>query len=134
MVITKLGIVAASQSPAAQAGAQILAEGSSAADAAIAANATLGVVEPMMNGMGGDLLTMAWNAKTGKLSGLNSSGPTCRGLWHLSPLDCSWFPGGCRLKSATGAREGAVPTAISGGFGLFNWRPDDWRSDSPKLC
>ena len=58
MVITKLGIVAASQSLAAQAGAQILAEGGSAADAAIAANATLGVVEPMMNGMGGDLFAM----------------------------------------------------------------------------
>src|SRR6185437_10389693 len=50
MVISNLGIVAASQTLAAQAGAQILAEGGSAADAAIAANATLGVVEPMMNG------------------------------------------------------------------------------------
>lgn len=74
MVITKLGIVAASQSLASQAGAQILARGGSAADAAIAANAVLGVVEPMMDGMGGDLFAIEWDAKTGKLAGLNSSG------------------------------------------------------------
>jgi gamma-glutamyltranspeptidase/glutathione hydrolase len=74
MVITRLGIVAASQALASQAGAQILAKGGSAADAAIAANAVLGVVEPMIDGMGGDLFAIEWDAKTGKLSGLNASG------------------------------------------------------------
>ena len=74
MVITRLGIVAASQALASQAGAQILARGGSAADAAIAANAVLGVVEPMMDGIGGDLFAIEWDAKSGKLSGLNSSG------------------------------------------------------------
>jgi len=74
MVITTRGIVATSQTLASQAGAQILARGGSAADAAIAANATLGVVECMMNGIGGDLFAIEWDAKTGKLSGLNSSG------------------------------------------------------------
>ena len=74
VVITKLGIVAASQPLASQAGAQILARGGSAADAAIAANAVLGVVEPMMDGMGGDLFAIEWDAQTGKLTGLNSSG------------------------------------------------------------
>ena len=74
VVITKLGIVAASQPLASQAGAQILARGGSAADAAIAANAVLGVVEPMMDGMGGDLFAIEWDAQTGKLAGLNSSG------------------------------------------------------------
>ncbi len=74
MVITRLGIVATSQTLASQAGAQILARGGSAADAAIAANAVMGVVEPMSNGMGGDLFAIHWDAKTGKLSGLNSSG------------------------------------------------------------
>ena len=74
MVITRQGIVAASAILAAQAGAQILARGGSAADAAIAANAVLGVVEPMMDGMGGDLFAIEWDAKTGKVSGLNASG------------------------------------------------------------
>ena len=74
MVITRLGVVATSQALASQAGAQILARGGSAADAAIAANAVLGVVEPMMDGIGGDLFAIEWDAKSGKLSGLNSSG------------------------------------------------------------
>src|SRR5215472_17213201 len=74
MVITRRGIVATSQTLASQAGAQILARGGSAADAAIAANATLGVVECMMDGIGGDLFAIEWDSKTGKLTGLNSSG------------------------------------------------------------
>jgi gamma-glutamyltranspeptidase / glutathione hydrolase len=80
MVITDRGIVATSQYMASQAGAQILARGGSAMDAAIAANAVLGVTEPMMNGMGGDLFLIYWDAKTGKLYGLNSSGWAPRGL------------------------------------------------------
>jgi gamma-glutamyltranspeptidase/glutathione hydrolase len=74
MTVTREGIVATSQTLASQAGAQILARGGSAADAAIAANATLGVVECMMNGMGGDLFAIEWDAKSGRLTGLNSSG------------------------------------------------------------
>ena len=61
MVVSKLGIVATSQALASQAGAQILAQGGSAADAAIAANAVLGVVEPMMDGIGGDLFAIEWD-------------------------------------------------------------------------
>src|SRR5579872_322502 len=79
-VITQQGIVATSQALASQAGAQILAQGGSAVDAAIAANAVLGVVEPMMDGIGGDLFVLYWDAKTGELSGLNASGPAPRGL------------------------------------------------------
>lgn len=74
MVISKQGIVATSQTLASQAGAQILARGGSAMDAAIAANAVLGVVEPMSDGMGGDLFAIYWEAKTGKLTGINASG------------------------------------------------------------
>src|ERR1700687_4459079 len=80
MVINDGAIVAPSHTLASQAGAQILAHGGSAMDAAIAANAVLGVTEPMMNGMGGDLFLLYWDAKTGKLYGLNSSGWAPRGL------------------------------------------------------
>src|SRR5262250_668624 len=74
MVISDRGIVATSHYLASQAGAQALARGGSAIDAAITANAVLGVTEPMMNGIGGDLFLIYWDAKAGKLYGLNSSG------------------------------------------------------------
>jgi gamma-glutamyltranspeptidase/glutathione hydrolase len=74
MVISRRGIAATSQALASQAGAQVLARGGSAADAAIAANAVLMVVEPMKCGLGGDLFALHWNAKTGALAGVNASG------------------------------------------------------------
>jgi len=80
MVITDQGIVATSQYLASQAGAQILSRGGSAIDAAIAANAALGVTEPMMNGIGGDLFLLYWDAKNRKLYGLNASGWAPQGL------------------------------------------------------
>src|ERR1700694_4487672 len=80
MVINDRGIVATSHTLASQAGAQILARGGSAMDAAMAANAVLGVTDPMMNGIGGDLFLLYWDAKSGKLYGLNASGWAPRGL------------------------------------------------------
>src|SRR6476469_8340798 len=80
IVITDRCIVATSHYLSSQAGAQILAHGGSAMDAAIAANAVLGVTEPMMNGIGGDLFLIYWDAKAGKLYGLNASGWAPRGL------------------------------------------------------
>src|SRR6516225_7213011 len=80
MVISDRGIVATSQTLASQAGAQILARGGSAIDAAIAANATLGVVEPERGGIGGDLFVIYYEAKTGKLTGINASGWAPKGL------------------------------------------------------
>jgi gamma-glutamyltranspeptidase/glutathione hydrolase len=80
MVVTKYGIVAAPQFLASKAGAQILEEGGNAVDAAIAANAVMGVTEPYVNGMGGDLFAIVYQAKTGKLYGLNSSGWTPKAL------------------------------------------------------
>ncbi|MGC1108007.1 MAG: gamma-glutamyltransferase [Candidatus Acidiferrales bacterium] len=74
MVTTRYGIVSAESPLAAQAGAQILARGGNAIDAAITANAVMGVTEPMMNGMGGDLFVIVYDAKSGKLYGLNASG------------------------------------------------------------
>jgi gamma-glutamyltranspeptidase len=80
MVVTDRGIVASSQVLASQAGSRILEQGGSAIDAAIAANAVLGVTEPMMNGIGGDLFLLYWDAKSGKLYGLNASGWAPQGL------------------------------------------------------
>src|SRR4051812_31433859 len=80
MVISQGGIVATSQTLASQAGAQVLARGGSAMDAAIAANAVLGVVEPESCGMGGDLFAIYWDAKTGKLTAINSSGWAPKGM------------------------------------------------------
>ncbi len=80
VVVTKMGIVATSQTLASAVGAAILNDGGSAVDAAIAANAALGVAEPMMNGIGGDLFAIVYDAKTKKLYGLNSSGWAPRAL------------------------------------------------------
>ncbi|MEN6533195.1 MAG: gamma-glutamyltransferase [Bryobacteraceae bacterium] len=80
MVITRQGIVATSQTLASQAGAQVLARGGSAVDAAIAANAVLSVIEPMSCGIGGDLFVLYRDGKTGKLTGLNASGWAPKGL------------------------------------------------------
>src|SRR5579863_4396847 len=79
MTITDRGIVATSQTLASQAGAQVLARGGSAMDAAIAANAVLGVVEPESCGMGGDLFAIYWDARTGKLTAINASGWAAKG-------------------------------------------------------
>src|SRR3954470_22348143 len=74
MVISQYGIVATSQVQASQAGAEILSRGGSAVDAAIAANATLGVMEPDMNGIGGDLFAIYWAPKPGKLNARTTRG------------------------------------------------------------
>ena len=80
MVVSRNGIVAAESPLAAQAGAHILEHGGNAVDAAIAANAMMGVVEPMMNGIGGDLFAIVYDAKGNKLYGLNASGWAPKGL------------------------------------------------------
>ena len=74
VVMSKNGMVATSHPHAAQAGLDILKAGGTAADAAIAVNAMLGVVEPMSCGIGGDVFVIYWDAKTQKLYGLNGSG------------------------------------------------------------
>src|ERR1044072_1317010 len=80
MIVTKFGIVAASQFLASQAGAKMLESGGNAVDAAIAANAVLGLTQPYVNGMGGDLFAIVYEAKSGKVYGLNSSGWTPKAL------------------------------------------------------
>src|SRR6266851_2032786 len=109
MVISRQGIVATSQTLASQAGAQILARGGSAMDAAIAANAVLGVVEPMSDGMGGDLFAIYWNAKTGKLTGINASG------WAPKALSIEYLQQkGVRIMPQTGIQSVTVPGCVDG--------------------
>src|SRR6201995_2989728 len=80
MVVSKFGIVSTPQFLAYQAGAHVLEQGGNAIDAAIAANAVMGVVQPYVNGIGGDLFMVYYEAKTGKIYGLNSSGWTPKAL------------------------------------------------------
>jgi gamma-glutamyltranspeptidase/glutathione hydrolase len=123
MVIARQGIAATSQVLASQAGAQILSRGGSAADAAIAANAVLGVVEPMMNGIGGDLFVLYWEAKSGRLTGLNASGPAPR---TLSPAYLDSL--GMNAMPASGIHTVTVPGAVDGWakmhsrFGKVPWK------------
>ena len=100
------GMVATGQPLATQAGLEVLRQGGNAIDAAIAANAMLGLIEPMNCGMGGDLFAIVWDAKTKQLYGLNASGRspyatsveyfTSRGMKAIpgrGPL--SWSVPGC---------------------------------------
>src|SRR5450755_645298 len=109
MVITRRGIVATAQPLASQAGAQILARGGSAVDAAIAANTVLGLVEPMMDGIGGDLFVLYWDAKTGELTGLNASGPAAKAL---SPEFLAAH--GVKMMPTEGIHTVTVPGAVEG--------------------
>ncbi len=79
-VIARHGMAATSQPLATQIALDILKQGGSAVDAAIAANAALGLMEPTGCGLGGDLFAMVWDAKTQKLYGLNASGRSPRSL------------------------------------------------------
>jgi len=123
MTITTRGIVATAQTLASQAGAQILARGGSAVDAAIAANAVLSVVEPMMNGPGGDLFALVEDAKTRNLTGINASGWTPKAL----SIDYLKKQGMTRMPS-DGIHTVTVPGCVAGWeklhkrFGRLPWR------------
>jgi gamma-glutamyltranspeptidase / glutathione hydrolase len=123
IVISQQGIAATSQVLASQTGAQILARGGSAVDAAIASNAVLGVTEPMMTGLGGDLFVMYWDAKTGKLTGLNASGPAPHALSpaFLAQHDIKSMPqDGIHTVTVPGAVEGWY--RMHQRFGKLPWK------------
>ena len=73
-VLARQGMAATSQPLATAAAIRVLQKDGNAVDAAIAANAVLGVVEPMSCGLGGDLFAIVWDARSRKLYGLNASG------------------------------------------------------------
>jgi gamma-glutamyltranspeptidase/glutathione hydrolase len=123
MVISPYGIVASSQVLASQAGAEILAHGGSAVDAAIATNAVLGVMEPDMNGMGGDLFAIYWEVNSGKLYGLNASG------WAPKALTIDYLKAkGAAQMPKSGIDTVTVPGAVDGWnklherFGRMAWK------------
>jgi len=123
MVISPYGIVASSQVQASQAGAEILSRGGSAVDAAIATNAVLGVMEPDMNGIGGDLFAIYWDAKTGKLYGLNASGwaPKALTIDYLKSKSITQMPeNGIDTVTVPGAVEGW--NKLHERFGRMAWK------------
>ncbi len=109
MVISKHGIVAAESPLAAQAGVRMLERGGNAVDAAIAANAVMGVVAPMSNGIGGDLFAIVYDAKANKLYGLNASGWAPKGL-SIELLKKQ----GLREMPQRGVHSITVPGAVDG--------------------
>jgi len=123
MTISKHGIVATSQTLASQAGAEVLARGGSAVDAAIAANAVLSVVEPMMDGIGGDLFAMVWTASDKKLAGLNASGwaAKAQSIGAMKKLDIQTMPQrGIHTATVPGAAAGWA--AMHARYGKLPWK------------
>ena len=112
-VIAQHGIAATSQPLATQIALDILKQGGNAIDAAIAANAALGLMEPMSNGIGGDLFAIVWDARTKKLYGLNASGrsPQSLTLDHFKQQGLTQIPPLSPLAVS-------VPGAVDGWFEL----------------
>ena len=109
MVMSSRGIVAAEHPLASQAGAMILARGGHAIDAAIAANAVMGVVSPMMNGVGGDLFAIVHEKRTGQLHGVNASG------WAPAGLSLDFLRStGLTSMPQSGIHSVTIPGAVAG--------------------
>jgi len=114
-VIAQNGMVATSHPLASQIGIDILKEGGNAIDAAIAANAALGLMEPTGNGIGGDLFAIIWIEKEKKLYGLNASGrsPENLTLEYFKENNFKSIP-------AYGPLPVSVPGCVDGWFELHN--------------
>jgi len=114
-VIAKNGMVATSHPLATQVGIDILKKGGNAIDAAIAANATLGLMEPTGSGIGGDLFAIIWSAKDKKLYGLNASGrsPEKLNLKYFQDNNMTKIP-------AFGPLPVSVPGCVDGWFEMHS--------------
>ncbi|MFT4635915.1 MAG: gamma-glutamyltranspeptidase/glutathione hydrolase [Arenicella sp.] len=114
-VLATQAMAATSQPLATQVALDIMRKGGNAIDAAIAANALLGLVEPTGNGIGGDLYAIVWDAKTKKLYGLNASGRSPKSLTR------EWFiENGHSKIPSHGPLPVSVPGAVDGWFMLHN--------------
>lgn len=122
VVMSARGVVASEHPLASQAGAAVLAAGGHAVDAAIAANAVMGVVAPMMNGVGGDLFAIVHDAATGEVHGVNASGWAPAGLTPALLASA-----GCTSMPQQGIHAVTVPGAVAGwdvlhqAFGQLPW-------------
>src|SRR3977135_3117614 len=108
-VLARHGMVCTSVPAATQVGLDILKRGGTAIDAAIAANATLGLMEPVSNGIGGDLFAIVYSAKENKLYGINGSGRSPLGLRYeqmKAELD--------KLNRKTIPPQGMLPISVPG--------------------
>lgn len=112
-VIARHGMAATSQPLATQVALDILKQGGNAIDAAIAANAVLGLMEPTGNGIGGDLFAIVWDAQTQQLHGLNASGRSPQALTPevFKKEDLTYIP-------AHGPLPVTVPGCVDGWFEL----------------
>ena len=108
MVLSAGGVAASEHPLASQAGASILARGGHAVDAAIAVNAAMGVVAPMMNGIGGDLFAIVYDAASGELHGINGSGcaPAALTIDRLRKSGVTTMP-------QTGIHSVTIPGAVA---------------------
>ena len=114
-VLATQAMAATSQPLATQVALDIMQQGGNAIDAAVAANAVLGLVEPTGNGIGGDLYAIVWDAKTKKLYGLNASGRSPKSLTR------DWFiENGHSKIPSHGPLPVSVPGAVDGWFMLHD--------------
>jgi len=114
-VFAQHGMVATSHPLATQVGLDVLKQGGTAVDAAIAANAALGLMEPVSNGVGGDLFAIVWDAKTKKLYGYNGSGRSPKAL------TLKWFQDNeYKAIPSLGPLPVNVPGAVDGWFALHD--------------
>ncbi len=152
--VARHGMIATSQSLASVAGLRVLQEGGNAVDAAVTAAAVLSVVEPSMNGIGGDLFALVYDAKSGKVYGLDSSG---RSSHRATPAE--FAKRGLTRLPGTGPPTVDVPGVIEGwsqllsrfgtlplrralqpaigyardGFGVHEIVAGDWANSAEKL-
>src|ERR1700747_1775205 len=118
-VIAQNGMAASAHPLATQIAIDVLKKGGSAVDAAIAANAALGLMEPVSCGIGGDLFAVVWDAKTEKLYGINGSGRSPKGLSY-EQMKAELAKLGLKEIPKFGMLSISVPGTVDAWFELHN--------------